>query len=148
MYTILLTWWTWFVWSHLLEKLIQIHKVILFKRSSSDLEKIQHLLPHENIKMVDNTIWNIETIFEENTIDVIIHLATSYWRDWKSDAEVLMSTTVLPMELLDLWIKYWTKAFINTNSYFNQSILLSDNIWLHAESKRDFQKYAKTEYQE
>lgn len=143
MHTVLLTGWTWFVGSHLLEELRKHHKVILLKRSTSNLEKIDHLLPDKHIKLVNADKINIEDLFKKNRIDIIIHLATSYGRDGKSDAEVLMSTTVLPMELLDLWVKYGTRAFINTNSYFNQGISLSDNIWLHAESKRDFQKYAK-----
>ena len=47
------------------------------------------------------------------------------------------------MSLLEHAIKYETKAFVNTDSYFNQSIQLSDNIGIHAEAKRDFLKYAK-----
>lgn len=144
-HSIALTWWTWFVWSFLVEKLIEDwHHVTLLKRSTSSLDKIQHLTDSSLVELFDID-WKkpLDHIFQRNAISVVMHLATAYGRKEEKGTEIIESAIQLPMKLLELAKKYNAEAFINTDSYFNQSIQLQDNIGIHAEAKRDFLKYAK-----
>lgn len=144
MSSILLTWGTWFVWSFMAEKLVEDkHNVILLKRTTSSLDKISHLIWNDLVKTIDIDRTWLDEVFENNQIDSVIHLATAYWRKWESASEIIEATLIYSIRLLEQAIKHKTASFLNTDSYFNNSIQLSDNIWLHAESKRDFIKYAK-----
>lgn len=142
---ILLTWGTGFVGSHLLDKLLEEDKeVILLKRTTSNMDKISNLIWNDLVKTIEIDTTSFKQIFEEHTIDVIVHLATSYGRKGESTTQIVESAINLPLQLLENAISHNVWAFINTDSYFNQSIQLSDNIWVHAEAKRDFLKYAKS----
>jgi len=140
---ILITWWTWFLWSHLLEKLInKWYNVILLKRSFSKIDNISWLIKKIKYYNIDE-INNIENIFKENKIDIIIHTATDYWRWWWEFNEIIDSNLLFPIKLLELWIKYKINSFINTDTFWDDNIELP--IWLtyYAYTKKDFLKYAK-----
>ena len=138
------TWGTWFVGSFLVEQLVhEWHKVHILKRSSSKKDNISHMIDNDLVQICNIDSWDMDGLFAENDFDAIMHLATSYWRKWEKPSEIFESAIMLPMKLLELAKEYKVKAFINTDSYFNKSITLKDNIWFHAEAKRDFLKYAK-----
>ncbi len=135
---------TWFVGSFLLEELVEQWKeVVLLKRSTSQTQKIDHIITNSLVETFDVDKSTIDKLFSQHSIDVVIHLATSYGRKWEQPSEIMNSAMYLPMQLLEWAINHGSSVFINTDSYFNQSIQLQDNIGIHAEAKRDFLKYAK-----
>ncbi len=113
---ILLTGATGFLGSHLLPALIKRgYKVIIFKRSFSDLWRIKSYF--SQIKRYDVDKVDIEKVFQDNRIDIIIHLATDYGRkNYNNIIEMLEPNIKLPSQLLSLGVKYGVKAFINTDT--------------------------------
>lgn len=149
MNTILLTGATGFLGSHLLSVLLKKqYNIIILKRSFSNTERINKHLDSPYIKSYDIDNTNIENIFIENKIDIIIHCATEYGRRCDSSYNVLQTNLMLPIKLLENAVKYDVSTFINTDSYFNKenlsySFLLnyslskkSLNLWLKYFSKK------------
>jgi len=113
---ILLTGATGFLGSHLLPELIKDgYKVIILKRSFSDVWRIKSYF--SQIKRYDIDQIDIEKVFQDNRIDIIIHLATDYGRkNYNNIIEMLESNIKLPSQLLNLGVEYGAKAFINTDT--------------------------------
>lgn len=113
---VLLTGATGFLGSHLLPELIKEgYEVIIFKRSFSDVEHIKSYF--SQIKRYDIDKMDIEKVFQDNRIDIIIHLATDYGRkNYNNVIEMLESNIELPSRLLNLGAKYGVKAFVNTDT--------------------------------
>ncbi|GGH64325.1 paratose synthase [Paenibacillus silvae] len=116
---ILLTGATGFVGSHVLEELLdQGHKVSIITRSSSDLHRIQNRLDElEKVFNLNET--DVESIFESQQVDVIIHTATSYGHNQRLSQQ-LNANVHYPIELLELGAKYQAEAFINTDTFFGK----------------------------
>jgi CDP-paratose synthetase len=119
--TILLTGSTGFLGSHLLRFLVKKNEVniICLKRSFSNLDRIKHL-ESPNLIFVNIDDCEIETVFKEYSINIILHTATQYGRDNQSVTKVLSANLMFPIEIIDLGIKYNVKCFINTDSFFNK----------------------------
>ena len=119
MRTVLLTGATGFIGSHLLESLLnQGHKVVVLKRSSSNLWRIEHLL--NQVKTYDLGVDLLENIFEEQQIDVIIHLATLYRKfdNGQEVDEMIQANVSFPLQLVEIGVRKGVKAFINTGTFF------------------------------
>lgn len=121
---ILLTGATGFLGSHLLPELIKRdYKVVVLKRSFSDVWRINDYL--SRVKSYDIDKMDIEEIFQENRIDVIIHLATDYGKKNSNDVIQMLKVNVeLPTKLLDLGTKYGSSFFINTHTPTNSEYTL------------------------
>lgn len=144
--TILITGGTGFLGSHIVNKLVDLnsYKLILLKRSSSNTGRVKKI---ENIKVYDIDFKQLDKIFLENQIDIVIHTATEYGRESKKITQILDTNLIFPLNILEECIKHKVKLFINTDSYFNKenfsySYLLdyslskkSLNIWLKYLSK-------------
>ena len=120
---ILLTGATGFLGSHILKELVhkKQYKIIVLKRSFSNIKSIKKVLNnYNNIKVYDIDKCDLEKAFKENTIDTIIHCATSYGRGDNKTVEVVKTNILFPVELINYAIKYNVKNFINTDSYFNK----------------------------
>lgn len=119
MKTVLLTGATGFLGSHMLELLLQSgYNVIVTKRSTSDVWRIEHLL--SKVQSYDIDTDSIETVFASNKIDAVIHLATLYrkFNNGKEVAEMVSSNITFPIELLEVGLRHGLKAFINTGTFF------------------------------
>jgi nucleoside-diphosphate-sugar epimerase len=105
-----------FLGSHLLPELIKRdYKILILKRSFSDVWRIKSCLLQ--VKSYDIDKIDIETVFQADKIDVIIHLATDYGRKNNNNIMKMLEPNVeLPSQLLNLGVKYGVKAFINTDT--------------------------------
>lgn len=117
MKTILLTGATGFIGSHLLKHLVeQQYKVVVLKRSTSDILKITNLI--DDIKTYDIDKEPIELAFEKNEIDAVVHLATAYGKN-KNYEKLIQTNIIFGLNLIELSIKYGVGLFINTDTFFN-----------------------------
>jgi nucleoside-diphosphate-sugar epimerase len=128
-YRILLTGASGFLGSHLLESLLNKgYKVVILKRTTSSLWRIEHLL--NKVKAYDADLRSLQNIFEEQSIDCVIHTVCHYGRDRVETSVILESNLMLGLRLLDLALEYQVKTYINTDT------LLPRNINAYALSKK------------
>ena len=133
---VLLTGATGFLGSHLLEALLNKgYEVVILKRSSSDIYRIQRFLNKVVSYNVD--LQPLEMAFEEQRINVVIHTAGRYGRDGCGIAEIVESNVLFGARILDASIKYNTDTFFNTDTFLQP--YLND----YALSKRHFLDWLK-----
>lgn len=107
--------------SHLLETLLnQGQNVVILKRSTSDLWRIQHLL--DRVKSYDVDIEPIENAFRQQQIDAVIHTACHYGRNADSLQKIYGSNMVFGLSLIEVAIESNTKTFINTDTLLNKHL--------------------------
>lgn len=140
MKTILLTWWTGFLWSHIIEDLRKNYHIIAIKRSKSNTAKIHTFL--SDIKTIDLDVDDLEWVFMNNQIDAIIHTATHYGRDYRFLSDIIDSNLYLPIRLIDLGLKYGVKVFMNTDTFWDENIELPIGLKYYTLTKKDLLKYA------
>ena len=113
--SILLTGGTGFVGSHLLNDLLENGKeVILLKRLQSSMHRIDHLKSQFNSYDVETT--DLKTIFKENKVKQIIHLATDYGRD-NNFYRCNQSNVQFPLNLLQTGYDFGVSRFISTDTF-------------------------------
>jgi nucleoside-diphosphate-sugar epimerase len=136
METILLTGATGFLGSHLLESFIyQGYQVVILKRTTSDLGRIEsliHKVRSYNIDQIDLT-----TVFNEVNPEIIVHTACSYGRNKETLVDIVNSNLIFGLNLLQIALKSNVKTFINTDS------LLSRNTNEYSLSKAQFTDWLK-----
>lgn len=119
--TILITGATGYLGSELIRFWIgQGHQMIVLKRSTSSLKRIDDLLGQYNSYNVDESHW--ENAFKDNQIDFVVHVAASYGRKGESLSEIVEANISFPIRLLDLAIQAGVKYFINTASSLPKEI--------------------------
>jgi CDP-paratose synthetase len=138
---VLLTGATGFLGSHLLEALLNKgYEVVILKRSSSDIYRIQRFL--NKVVSYDVDLEPLEMAFERQRINVVIHTAGRYGRDSCGIAEIVKSNVLFGTRILDASIKYNTDTFFNTDTflqpYLNDYTLSKMHFvdWLRQYSKR------------
>lgn len=117
--TVLLTGATGFLGSHLLEALIhQGYSVVVLKRSTSNLWRIEHLAGQ--YKSYDVDVQSISKIFEHEIIDIVIHMATLYRKfdNGNEVSDMLASNVTFPTEIVEVASRKGIKGFINTGTFF------------------------------
>ncbi|MBK3333203.1 NAD(P)-dependent oxidoreductase [Persephonella atlantica] len=115
MKTILITGATGFLGSHLTEKFLNDgHKVIILKRSFSNIWRIKHII--KNLYFYDIDKISLEKVFEENKIDVVVHTATLYGRKKEKISEIAEANFIFPLKILELAIENNIRFFINTDT--------------------------------
>lgn len=122
MQKIVLTGATGFLGSHLLKGLLYNtdNEIVVLKRSHSAIDRIASELANNRVIYYDVDVCDLESVFRDNDISVIIHCATNYGRSDESCLSVLESNLMFPIGLLELAVKYGVRGFINTDSYFNK----------------------------
>jgi len=119
--TVLLSGVTGFLGSYLLKRLSQEgFEVIALKRSTSDTCRIKKLLHGITYYNVDQT--NIEDIFKNHTIDIVINTVTDYGRTNKQISSILETNLMFSLKLLENAKAHGVKAFINTDTLLNKDI--------------------------
>lgn len=118
---------TGFIGSHVLKELIDRgDSVILLKRTTSDVSRIRDLL--RNVIKYDIDITPIHEIFSMNRIDIVLNLAGVYGRKGELPSEMVSSNLCFPLIMLEQAIKNNVKAFINTDSFYNNQNLKPKNM--------------------
>ena len=138
---VLLTGATGFLGSHLLDALLNRgYDVVILKRSTSNIYRIQHVI--DSVASYDIDLKSLEVAFKEQKIDVVIHTAGQYGRNGCSIAEIIESNVVFGASLLDACLKYSVGTFINTDTmlqpYLNNYSLSKKHFvdWLRQHSDR------------
>lgn len=135
---------TGFLGSHLLKRLLDDgHRVSIIKRSFSNISKIRREFNRDNFSAYDIDKCNIEYIFQQKKIDIIIHAATEYGRNDESIHKILEANVILPVKLIEMGIKYNVKSFLNTDSYFNKENYRYSNLLNYSLSKRSLLTWLK-----
>jgi nucleoside-diphosphate-sugar epimerase len=134
--SILLTGANGFLGSNIIAKLIECnYKVIITYRRESNLCRIAKLLDKtENICINDI---EIESIFENRSIDTIIHCATNYGRKEVNPIDVLQANLIFPLQLLHYSSNYNVRCFINTDT------ILDKRVSHYSLSKHQFKEWLK-----
>ena len=134
--TILLTGGTGFLGSKILKSLVdQDYSVVLLKRSTSKMWRINHLIKY--IKSYDLDRVSLDKIFKEQKIDIVIHTACEYGRSSEAIQHIAESNILFGLRILDVCLKYNTKTFINTGT------MLPDNLNAYTLSKKQFVEWLK-----
>jgi Nucleoside-diphosphate-sugar epimerases len=120
MQTILITGGNGFLGSNIVKSLMGKYKIIVFEKNTNSLVRLQDIIRHVIIYDADND--DIEQIFVNHCIDIIIHTATIYGRNQESMDAILATNLVLPQKLLALGIKYEVNTFINTDTVLDKFV--------------------------
>jgi len=140
--TVLLTGATGFLGSHLLSALLEEgHKVVVLKRSTSSILRINHLM--DDIVVYDIDMYALDDIFAHECIEVVIHVATSYSREQRNELDIVDTNIVLGINLLKSAAKHGVRIFINTDTFFNIDNLLASHMQAYTLSKKQFIEWLK-----
>lgn len=139
---ILLTGATGFLGSHMLKRLIKVGEdVVILIRENSNTERIKDLRGF-SVFVMNQHFSNIDDLYKSYKINIIIHLATEYGRNFPYSS-VLRSNVLFPIKLIELADNNNLKLFINTDSFsskFQDSSYLKEYI----SSKKIFKEYLKS----
>ena len=135
--TICLTGGTGYLGSKLIRRLMGSgHRVILLKRSFSDVARLADLLPA--IESYDIDHQPLDIVFRSHAIDCVLHCATDYGRKNPPRSSIIEANLLLPLRLLELAVSHGVRAFINTDT------LLDKRVNAYSLSKRQFRDWLET----
>ena len=137
---VLLTGATGFFGSSILKYLVSNgYEVVILKRSSSDLFRIQEYINEVKVYDLDN---NINSILKIEKPPVIIHTACIYGKNNETYEEIIKTNVDFPIELLQLGLENGLKTFINTDT------LLPKSINIYSKSKSMFRDFLFTKHKQ
>lgn len=144
--TVLVSGGTGFIGSHAIRRLIRSdYRVVLLKRSSSDLWRLEGVI--DKITSYDVDTSEITLPFEKHRIDAIIHTATNYGRGDEKASEIMTANMLFPLRLLESAVAYNVQVFFNTDSFYNRPVIVGDYLRDYALSKHQivawFKLYAR-----
>ena len=135
--TVLITGITGFLGSALARELCETHRIIGLKRHASDLFRLADIANH--IMLYDADRFSLETLFQEFSIDFVIHTATDYGTHGDV-TKVLEANVQYPLSLLSLSIANGVTAFINTDTFYTPNY---GALQYYSLSKRQFFEWVK-----
>ncbi len=106
-----------FLGSHLAKELKSNFEIIGLANSLDNIYRIESC----NFKVYSTNESSLESIFEENEIDAVLHVATVYRRQSESIIDLLKTNINLPVRLLELSNINNVRIFLNTDSFFNNA---------------------------
>ena len=119
--TVLFTGGTGFLGSHLLHRMVDSgFKAILLKRVSSNMDRIEVLLPLITVYDIEGE--DLGKIFRDHAINLIIHCATNYGREDSDPCALLEANLFLPLTLLELGSRNRVSCFINTDTILDKRV--------------------------
>lgn len=119
--TILLSGSTGFLGSYLLKRFTQEgFEVIALKRSTSNTFRVEALLNKATFYDVDTT--DIDIIFKNHNIDIVVNTATDYGRVNKQISSILNTNLMFGIKLLENAIDSNVKTFMNTDTLLEKDI--------------------------
>ena len=127
--TIVITGINGFLGSNLAKKFSSEYSILGIEYSTNNLFRIEGY----PFKVYDSK--SIDSIFKENTIDVIIHTATIYGRNNEKIPDIAQTNLIMPFDLLDLSIKNNVPVFINTDTVLDRFVST------YSLTKRQFQEW-------
>ncbi len=131
---------TGFLGSHMTRMLLNNnHEIVGIKRKTSSLEKVQDI--GNRIKTYD--VEEIDRLFEENKIEVVINCATKYDRKNSNIQELIQSNTLFPLSVLERAINNKVECFINTDTFLNKNNFKQNYLLGYSLSKKQFLEWAK-----
>ncbi|MDB9315382.1 NAD-dependent epimerase/dehydratase [Spirulina sp. CS-785/01] len=141
--TVLLTGGTGFLGSQLASELLHNnYQVIILKRSFSNTQRIQSILPQVSLYDIDKI--QLEQPFQDfPKIDAVIHTATCHGLNQEHLSEVLSANTWFPLRLLEIAADYQTSYFINTDTFYNKANYSSQHRNGYTLSKKQFFSWGK-----
>ncbi len=131
MKSILITGINGFLGKHLAKHFTHDYQVIGLDYSTEN----RFLIDDEKFKIVNSNYCKWFKLFEQNTIDIIIHTATYYDKNSENISKVLHTNMILPFQILDSAINSKVSVFINTDT------VLDRYINPYALTKRHFQEW-------
>jgi nucleoside-diphosphate-sugar epimerase len=113
---------TGFLGSNLLKALLDDnHEILVLKRPTSDLSRIENLL--SGVKdLINIDLGSFERIFQMNKVDVILHCATHYGRGDVPPQELIEANLTLPLSILHAAAQYSVKLFVNTDTILDKRV--------------------------
>jgi len=135
MKTILITGANGFLGSNLTTLLIKNYNVIALVRKTNNSYRLKNIAT--GLKIYSTREHNLEKVFQENSIDIILHTATVYGRNEEPLEDMLSTNLLLPLNLLHLGMKYNIEVFINADT------VLNSNVNPYALSKSQFREWLK-----
>lgn len=119
---ILITGATGYLGSYILNSLFDLkdYHLIILKRSFSNTFRIDKVI--NQVVYYDVDKHDLEKVFEENKIDIILHCATDYGRKVINPMQMIESNLILPVKLLELGRKNNVSVFINTDTILDKRI--------------------------
>ena len=113
-----------FIGSYLLQEIVENseYEAVIIIKDSSDIFRIKDMISKCRIYSAQKS--DLESIFMQNSIYGIVHLATYYKKTHNSDdiEEMIASNITFPTKLIELAAKYKSRFFINTGTFFEYSM--------------------------
>lgn len=113
----------------------QGHQVVILKRSSSPLDRLQGLLG--NVAIYDFDLGGMDEAFRIHQFDAVVHTATCYGRKGENLREMVQSNVAFPLELLERAFVAGVSCFINTDTSLDKQLNA------YALSKKHFVEWGK-----
>lgn len=128
-----------FLGSHLAIHLKDQYEIIGLVNSFKKSNRINEY----NFKIHSSKTDNLESIFIENKIYAILHVATVYDKKEESLINLINTNVLLPIKLVELSKKYKVKSFLNTDSFFNNDKYKYDYLSYYTLSKKQILEWLK-----